>query len=571
MIPRYPHYPRRRTLDLGGFWAFCHLGDAPPNEIDLDKIDWNDRMAVPGCFDTIHRYAGKRGIAAYHRQVSDLVPGDYRIIFYHVSHWCRVFINGSLLAEQTCGFTPFTVDFTVAEEESLDLVLLVDNRFDADRIPLHPSYADWYHHGGIAGDVVLRQLPETRIDELVLDTMDYQKRRVKVKISYAAVKMDRAPLKISCRGETLLAEDVSLEKGTGFLERVIQLTGKDLWSPESPALHKISVCLADDEVVERVGIRQVDADGKRIKINGQPVRLLGYNRHHIHPESGYAFSDAALMRDVSLIRQTGANFVRGSHYPQCQRFLELCDETGLCVWNEGVAWQQDDTQLTDEKYIAAQKAHLETMVRWSRNHPCVIMWGVLNEGASHLEVCRRAYETFLGTLRAADPSRPLTYASNHPMDDKCLDLADILSVNTYPGWYSAVLSDIPAALQKIIDHLTAVAPGKPVIMSEIGAGAVYGVRDPYEQKWSEEYQVRLLDTVIRWLYADDEKACGLAIWQFCDIRTSEDKAIGRPRAFNNKGIVDEYRRPKLAFDAVKRLFTQYGDGCPAASQSDPEI
>jgi beta-glucuronidase len=97
---------------------------------------------------------------------------------------------------------------------------------------------------------------------------------------------------------------------------------------------------------------------------------------------------------------------------------------------------------------------------------------------------------------------------------------------------------------------------KPIIFSEIGAGAVPGWRDMNQARWSEQYQARLLDTVIRHLFVDRERVCGLSIWQFCDGRTTEslDEILGRPRGFNNKGVVDEYRRPKVAYDVVKRRF-----------------
>ncbi len=47
---------------------------------------------------------------------------------------------------------------------------------------------------------------------------------------------------------------------------------------------------------------------------------------------------------------------------------------------------------------------------------------------------------------------------------------------------------------------------------------------------------------------------GVYIWQFCDIRISDECFAGRPRTMNNKGIVDEYRRAKLAYDVVKRIY-----------------
>ena len=133
----------------------------------------------------------------------------------------------------------------------------------------------------------------------------------------------------------------------------------------------------------------------------------------------------------------------------------------------------------------------------------------------------------------------------------------MISINCYPGWYVGEIEDIPDYLDKIVAHLDGAGQGeKPLIISEIGAGAVPGWRDWNATRWSEQYQSRLLDVVIRYLFVDRERFAGLAIWQFCDIRSAElvSRVLGRPRGFNNKGLVDEYRRPKLAYEVVKQHY-----------------
>jgi beta-glucuronidase len=46
---------------------------------------------------------------------------------------------------------------------------------------------------------------------------------------------------------------------------------------------------------------------------------------------------------------------------------------------------------------------------------------------------------------------------------------------------------------------------------------------------------------------------GFTIWQYCDTRTDGRKFLKRPKVKNNKGIVDEYRRPKAAYHRVADL------------------
>ena len=155
----------------------------------------------------------------------------------------------------------------------------------------------------------------------------------------------------------------------------------------------------------------------------------------------------------------------------------------------------------------------------------------------------------------------MTYACNHLLEDVCLDLADVISLNAYPGWYVGEIEDIPARLDEMLDFLDrSPHAAKPVIFSEIGAGAIPGWRDWNEARWSEQYQAKLLDKVIEHLFMIEKRVCGVSLWQFCDCRTPQalSMILGRPRGFNNKGILDEYRRPKLAYEVVRRRFRELG-------------
>jgi beta-glucuronidase len=183
----------------------------------------------------------------------------------------------------------------------------------------------------------------------------------------------------------------------------------------------------------------------------------------------------------------------------------------------------------------------------------VILWGVLNESASSESDAHATFKKLLGHLRTCDPSRPVTFASNRHGSDRCLDLVDVVCVNAYPGWYFGSIDTLPAELDGIIARYRTAAPGKPIVLSEIGAGALYGNHDHHEQRWSEEFQANLLEQLLRHLPSCD--LVGFCLWQFCDTRTSErtETALTRPRGFNNKGLFDEYRRPKLGALALQRL------------------
>ena len=98
---------------------------------------------------------------------------------------------------------------------------------------------------------------------------------------------------------------------------------------------------------------------------------------------------------------------------------------------------------------------------------------------------------------------------------------------------------------------------KPVLMSEFGAAALAGYHTPFDTvKWSEEYQRDLFEYTIE-LFHKVPYMIGTYPWQFANIRTSPSMDINRVRYFNNKGILDEHRNPKLAYFKIKELYEKY--------------
>jgi beta-glucuronidase len=557
MIRRFREHDLRPVADLRGVWDLAFLGEVDPQTVDPAAVEFDDRMAVPGCFDATPAYAGKRGLAAYRLRVEPIHTPRQRLVFDGVHHWCRVFVNGRALGDHVGGFTRFSFDFETPAEDEIEITVLVDNRFDYERCPLHLDYMDWYHYGGLARGVELHGLEPVWIDGLRVDTEDLDARRIALTIRCASADETEAPLVVNFDGQAALQEFLSLPAGPTEITRTLEFPEAALWSPEEPNLHLLHVRLGDDDLRERVGIRQVAVDGGRILLNGQPIRLVGVNRHESHVQIGHGLPDALLVADAQLVRDLGCNFVRGSHYPQDVRWLDLCDEMGFLVWSEVLGWQHTAKHLTDERFIEAQLTNLHEMVDVACTHPSVIIYGILNESRSDDPACRPGYRTLLDRLRALDPTRLLTYASCHPQEDVCFDLVDVITINTYPGWYHGATADIPKLLGDLESLVAAKGfADKPLMIGEIGAGAIWGWRDWNARHWSEQYQAEVLEAALTHLLADSGRWCGVALWQFCDIRSSEQthRALGRPRSFNNKGLVDEYRRPKQAYDLVKRHF-----------------
>jgi beta-glucuronidase len=333
------------------------------------------------------------------------------------------------------------------------------------------------------------------------------------------------------------------------------------WSAGKPNLYLLRTRLSKDhepvdDLIERVGFRQIKVRGRKLLLNGRPVKLRGYNRHESHPQFGCALPVEAMVTDLEIMKDLGCNFIRTAHYPNDQRFLDLCDEMGMLVWEESHARSVD---FSHPKFPEQITASTTEMIQWHHNHPSIIMWGCLNECNSDVAWDQKVYARLTKLMKKLDASRPVTFASNRGDRDICLGLADVVSFNRYTGWYGMEPKDIPLQIRSLLKWLHSPASrggeGKPVIISECGGAAIYGCRHPNRAKWTEEYQADLLDETLK-VYLQNPNIIGVAIWQFCDVRITRDWWRTRPRSMNNKGTVDEYRRPKLAYEVVKRRFQQ---------------
>lgn len=552
-------------VQLAGLWDFSFLG-----AIDLESFapsasrNWA-LTPVPSAFDALPDHAGKRGAGAYRTRFT--VPAGHAALleFGAVSMWCRVFVDGVMLKEHACGYAPFTVIVPASDKAERELIVLADNRYDFDRVPMHEEYFDFYQYGGIIRPVALRVLPAdgVYIDHVqTLVGAGYREGKLSLKVWLNGAG-DRVDLITTIDGEAGIAHKaMAVKDGVVSLDLVAADTRP--WSPASPVLHTLRVALPNgDALTVRFGLRQVEARAGAIWLNGEKVIIKGYNRHEWHPSGGPATSPLQMFEDIRLMKDLGCNCVRGSHYPQDQRFLDLCDELGLLVWEENLGWGQRERTFASEKWHADHRESLRAMVRASANHPSIILWGFLNEAGSDKDYVREAFEETAATLRALDPSRLVTYASMFALSDKYYHLADVISLNLYPGWYGCEGVENPLELiaphfKKCFAHIDATGfADKPVIVSEIGAEGLYGWRDAHNDFFTETYQAAYLRAACN-AALGDPRCAGILLWHFADVRTyGGGWSLKRPRAFNNKGTLDEYRRPKEAYRAVRECFRSF--------------
>lgn len=346
------------------------------------------------------------------------------------------------------------------------------------------------------------------------------------------------------------------------LEYSITLDCPDVqsYSPDQPILYYLhSLLLEDgkpiDDMIERFGFREIRVCGTDILWNGNPITMKGVNRHEDYAEFGCCLPLNAMYRDIMLIKDTGANCIRTCHYPNDERFLDLCDENGLYVWEEAHARGLSEERMRNPHFQEQSSLSVQEMITYHYNHPSIFVWGLLNECASDTPYGRTCYEKLITQIRSLDNSRPVTFASCRFDHDLCLDLVDIVSYNFYPGWYHKTpCITFLTERKEVIDQNG--GKEKPLIISEIGAGAIYGYRSNTHAKWTEDYQATILKEQIKAVFS--LPGCsGIILWQYADCRVDESWFSNRPKSQNNKGIVDSYRREKLGYEVVKELFTGY--------------
>ena len=184
-----------------------------------------------------------------------------------------------------------------------------------------------------------------------------------------------------------------------------------LWSAETPNLYDLHLNLKNErnEILEtihwRFGVRHIAVHGDLFTINGHAVKLKGVNRHEQHPRTGKHLDRQTMVRDMELMKQANINMIRTCHYPDDPLFYELCDHYGFYVMDE--ANQESHGFGIGNKELGDnpvwKKAHVDravSLVQRDKNHPCVIIWSLGNEGGRGRNLIAMA-----DTVRKLDSTR----------------------------------------------------------------------------------------------------------------------------------------------------------------------
>lgn len=530
--------------------------EARKHEDPTELIEYDFRrsqvLEVPGDWNSQdERYFFYEGTMWYFRafEVQPKENHRYLLHFGGVNYVANVWLNGRHLGRHEGGFTPFQFDAgpLLAPGENF-VVVKVDNRRAPDYVPAMNT--DWWNYGGITRPVKLLVVPESHIADYRIGLAADGAVEGWVRVA-GARGGEPATLSIPA-----LAIDTELEVDAHGFARFSFDADPERWSPGSPTLYELELEYGDDSVADRVGFRRVEVVGEDIVLNGEPVFLEGISVHEEPLDRhGRAWSREDAYALLQAAQALGCNFVRLAHYPHNEMMLRAADELGLLVWAEiPVYWTID---FGSPAVLAKARRQLDEMIARDANRASVILWSMANE--TPVSPARLRFIAELAShARKLDPQRLITAAldtqtaeeGRRIIDDPLADTIDVIGVNNYCGWYGDRPADC-AGLDWVSRY------GKPIIMSEFGAGALAGRHGNPSHRWTEEFQAEVYRNNLR-MIDRIEGLRGLSPWILKDFRSPRRPLPGIQDFWNRKGLLSETGERKLAWRVLHDYYESRG-------------
>ncbi|MEG1617131.1 MAG: glycoside hydrolase family 2 TIM barrel-domain containing protein [Bacteroidales bacterium] len=509
------------------------------------------------------------------------VPTEFKdktliLRFDGVYAYARLWVNGKYVQDHFGGFTRWESDVTHLLRPGAKNEIKIEVTDLKDDI----SYASGYAHHPIAGilrDVELYALPACNLSNLSVEThLDslYQDANLFVSVHANASPGSTIRFELtSPKGDKIELDSPIRSLQDGKNEYRFPITRPTKWDAEHPHLYQLSMTVLQEgreqmRYKRKVGFRDIQIRGNKMLVNGSAVKLRGACRHDIHPTLGRTTTRELDSLDVQLFRRSNMNFVRTSHYPPTERFLEFCDEAGLYVEcetalcfvdthrqkNYGPAASQNDTLFTG-RYLQ----QLKEMVTSFRSHPSILFWSVGNE-------CNYGgnFQYSYDWVKQNDLTRPAIFSYPGSVE-KGKKTFDILSMH-YPG-VDGTMNQWGATTQGFQTS------SMPSIFDEWAHVPCYTYSTLQDDPNIREFWGESLDKMWGKLF-DAPGGLGGAIWGYIDetfmvpaphtgnsywieyAHTAKPKDYqGDCVGYGEWGIVDVWRREKPEFWGTKKAYS----------------
>jgi beta-galactosidase len=545
-------------IGLNGTWDFT---STPAGEFQMDTSShgWR-RIQVPG-EPMMQGFVIKHDVESAYRKIIQ-IPKDYAgkqivVRFNGVYGYARVWVNGHYVREHHGGFTSWDCTITSLVTPGRTALLTVGVTDRLDDISYGSGYAK-HPIGGILRSVELIALPQRHLRTLYTTVgFDSLHRRATLTVEAALDRPAPAMLKLLLHDPTghqvdLKSPTIRFSNKNSRAVAALTVNSPQLWDAEHPLLYTLQASLVEDgkttEVVRRrIGLREVYVEGNTLYVNAMPVKLRGVCRHDIHPTMGRSTTPEQDKTDVLLAKEANINFIRTSHYPPAQEFLDYCDEYGIYVEEETAIcfvgthrqepYQSAGASQNDQTFSGRYLSQLGEMVERDRDHPSVIIWSIGNENEYGLN-----FQAEYDYVKGVDRSRPVmfSYPGKVPKDRACFDIASMHYVS-YEGnleQYGLEIRDFSlSGIPVLHDEWAHVACyNTPTLASDLNVRNFWG--ESMKMMWDGCFA--------------SEGGIGGAIWGYIDeVFLLPDTVVG----YGPWGIIDVWRRKKPEFWLTKKAYS----------------
>lgn len=345
---------------------------------------------------------------------------------------------------------------------------------------------------------------------------------------------------------------------TSFADTLINIRK---WSAEEPNLYTLLISLKNsggrniESVSMPIGFKSVEIRDKQLLVNGKYVYLKGVNMHEHHPEKGHVVDEETMRQDILLMKANNINAVRTSHYPQPERWYELCDQYGLYLVDEanieshGIGYDKDTTLADRPEWAAAHLDRTISMVERDKNHPSVIIWSLGNESGDGSNMLAD-YKW----IKKRDPSRPVQYERAEK------------STNTTER-HTDIWCPMYAKIDYLVDYAENQENDRPLILCEY-AHSMGNSTGNLQDYWNviESYPILQGGFIWDWVDQGLTKTAGKGkkFWAY----GGDYGPLGTPTSGNFciNGLVFPDRTPHPALSEVKKVY-QYVKFLPADLRS----
>ena len=382
------------------------------------------------------------------------------LIFDGAMSHARVYVNGMEVGYWPYGYNSFHFDITpyIKAGEVNTLAVRLENENESSR---------WYPGAGIYRNVHLVVTEDAYVPvwgtQLTTPIVTKELAKVELRTKLTTPEgADRSIYRIVTdiidpAGEVVATNEATLSRYDNTLfEQEFDIAVPELWSVDNPALYYAKSKIyagteLKDEYSTRFGIRTLEIiPDEGMFINGEPAKFKGVCNHHDLGPLGAAVNDAAIRRQIHIMKEMGCNAIRTSHNMPAPELVEACDEMGMMLMLETFdEWRTPKLANGYHKHFDEwAERDLVNLIHHYRNNPSVVMWCIGNEVPDQGDkMWGPKLSRFLQDIcHREDPTRYVTQGMDQPHNvvyNNMAAMMDVAGFNYRPWHYGNSYQALP--------------------------------------------------------------------------------------------------------------------------------